>query len=68
MRFIMVHRRTGTGKETMPTWVNIDNINTISTAVTDPPGSRITMRDGFLVVEDDVSAVLEKIRRAETDD
>ena len=63
MRFIMLHRRTD--KLTIPTWVNIDNINTISAATTDPPGTRITMREGFLIVEDGVAEVLEKIRRAE---
>lgn len=62
MRFILLRRRTD--KTTIPTWVNIDNINTISTAL-DAGASRITLRDGFLICEEDVSAVMEKIRRAE---
>lgn len=64
MRFIMLHRRTD--KLTIPTWVNIDNINTISTAL-DGGACRITLRDGFLICEEDVSAVMEKIRRAENE-
>lgn len=64
-RFIMIRRRTGTGTETAPTWVNVENINTLSAAAIDPPGTRISMRDGFLTCEEDVSTVLEKIRRAE---
>ena len=66
MRFVMLKRRTATGTES--TWVNIDNINTISAASATGTGSRITMRDGFLICEDEVTAVLEKIRRAENDD
>lgn len=65
MRFIMVHRRIGNGTET--TWVNIDNINTISAASATGTGSRITMRDGFLLVNDEVNDVLDAIRRAEDD-
>ena len=64
MRFIMLKRKTD--KTTVPTWVNIDNINTIFTTL-DGNGSRVSLRDGFLVCEDEVSAVLEKIRRAEDD-
>ena len=64
MRFIMLKRRMD--KTTIPTWVNIDNINTICTAL-DGGASRITLRDGFLICEEDVSAVMEKIRRAEDD-
>lgn len=63
----MIRRRTGSGTETTPTWVNVDNINTLSAAAIDPPGTRITMRDGFLVCEEDVSAVLDAIRRANDD-
>ena len=66
MSFIMVHRKTSSG--TQPTWVNVCNINMISAATVDPQGgTRIVMRDGFLLCEDEVSAVLEKIRRAEDD-
>ena len=64
MRFIMLRRRMD--KSTIPTWVNIDNINMICTAL-DGGASRITLRDGFMICEEDVSAVLEKIRRAEDD-
>jgi len=66
-RFIMIRRRTGTGAETTPTWVNVENINMISAAVIEPEGTRISMRDGFLIAEENVSTVLEKIRRAEDD-
>ena len=66
-RFIMIRRRTGSGTETTPTWVNVENINTLSSAAITPTGTRISMRDGFLICEEDVSAVLEKIRRAEDD-
>ena len=66
MRFIMLKRKTD--KTTVPTWVNVCNINMISAATVDPQGgTRIVMRDGFLLCEDEVSAVLEKIRRAEDD-
>lgn len=63
-RFIML-RRTVNG-QTVPTWVNVENINTITAAITGP-GSRITLKEGFLLAEDDVAEVLEKIRRAEAD-
>lgn len=63
-RFIMVHRRMN--GETAPTWVNVENINTISAAATGP-GSRITLRDGFLLTEEEPGVVLERIRRAEDD-
>ena len=66
-RFIMVRRRTGTGTETVVTWVNVENINMISAAAIEPEGTRISMRDGFLIAEENVSTVLEKIRRAEDD-
>lgn len=63
-RFIML-RRTVNGQTAM-TWVNVENINTITAAVTGP-GSRITLKEGFLLAEDEVAEVLEKIRRAEAD-
>ena len=67
MRFIMLRCRCGPEMvDTIPTWVNIDNINTIRTAL-DGSASRITLRDGILYCEEDVSAVMEKIRRAEDD-
>lgn len=76
--FILLHRRinekttarTGEGlkvnvKEYIsPTWVNVSNINTIANTV-EGDGARITMRDGFLLVEEDVNAVLDRIWRAE---
>ena len=63
-RFIMIHRTVNGTAE--PTWVNVANINTIAAAVTGP-GSRITLRDGFLLVEEEPGVVLERIRRAEDD-
>lgn len=63
-RFIML-RRTVNGQTAM-TWVNVENINTITAAVTGP-GSRITLKEGFLLAEDEVAEVLEKIRRAESE-
>ena len=60
----MVRRRTGT--DTVPTWVNVDNIILIS-AVSDGNGSRISMRECFLLAEEDVAAVMDKIRQAEDD-
>lgn len=65
MRFIMLHRLMDyIAKGTTPTWVNIRNINTISESL-NGDGTRITMRDGFLVVSESVTAVLDAIRRAE---
>mgnify|MGYP003374282581 CR=1 FL=1 len=61
-RFIMLHRTVN--GQTVPTWVNVENINTITPAITGP-GSRITLKEGFLLAEDNVADVLEKIRRAE---
>lgn len=67
MRFIMLRCRCGPeAVDAIPTWVNIKNINTIRTAL-DGGASRITLRDGILYCEEDVSAVMEKIRRAEDD-
>lgn len=59
--FIMLHRRIKDRAEPAPTWVNVANINTIAETI-EGDGSRITMRDGFLLVEEDVNAVLSKIR------
>lgn len=59
--FIMLHRRIKDKSDTAPTWVNVANINTIAATV-EGDGSRITMRDGFLLVEEEVNAVLNKIR------
>ena len=64
--FIMLHRRIKDKDNTTPTWVNVSNINTIS-ITSEGDGTRIAMRDGFLLVSDDVSEVLEKIRRAADD-
>lgn len=58
--FILLHRRIKDKTDTAPTWVNVANINTIA-ATTEGDGSRITMRDGFLLVEEDVNAVLIKL-------
>lgn len=65
MKFILLHRfaREKTGG-TEPTWVNIYNINTIA-ACADGVGSRITMRDGFLIVSEEVNTVTDLILRAE---
>ena len=63
--FILLHRRIQykgkDGTDIEPTWVNVENINTIA-ATTDGDGSRVVMRDGFLLVEEEVNAVLNKIR------
>ena len=64
--FILLHRRIKDKTDTAPTWVNVANINTIAATV-EGDGSRVVMRDGFLLVEEDVNAVMDKIRRA-TDD
>ena len=63
--FIMLHRRIT--NKTEPTWVNVANINTIAATV-EGDGSRITMRDGFLLVEEEVNAVLNKIRWENSND
>ena len=65
-QFIMLHRRIKDKDNTIPTWVNVSNINTISTT-SEGDGTRISMRDGFLLVSDEVSEVIEKIRRAADD-
>ena len=59
--FIMLHRRIKDKTDTAPTWVNISNINTIAATI-EGDGSRVVMRDGFLLVEEDVNAILDKIR------
>lgn len=64
--FILLHRRIKDKTETAPTWVNVANINTIAATI-EGDGSRVVMRDGFLLVEEDVNAVMDKIRWA-TDD
>ena len=64
--FIMLHRRLKDKNDTTPTWVNVSNINTIS-VTSEGDGTRIAMRDGFLLVSDEVNEVLEKIRRAAND-
>ena len=58
--FILLHRRIKDRAEPALTWVNVANINTIATT-TEGNGSRITMRDGFLLVEEDVNTVMNKI-------
>ena len=69
--FILLHRRIKYyGQDTVeiaPIWVNADNINTIAATV-EGDGSRITMRDGFLLVEEEVNAVLNKIRWENSND
>ena len=68
--FILLHRRIkfkGQDEtDIAPTWVNVSNINTIANTV-ENDGARITMRDGFLLVEEDVNAVMDKIRSATYD-
>lgn len=67
-RFILLHRRIKfkgqNDVDIAPTWVNVSNINTIANTV-ENDGTRITMRDGFLLVEESVAAVLDKIRCAD---
>lgn len=67
-RFILLHRRIkfkGQDEvDIVPTWVNVSNINTIANTV-ENDGTRITMRDGFLLVEESVAVVLDKIRCAD---
>lgn len=66
--FILLHRRVSIKEMEgiSPTWVNVSNINTVA-ETSDGKGARITMRDGFLLVKEDVNAVMDKIRWA-TDD
>lgn len=61
--FILLHRRIKDKTETAPTWVNVANINTIAETI-EGDGSRVVMRDGFLLVEETVNSVLDKIRCA----
>ena len=62
--FILLHRRIKfKGQDTVdvaPTWVNVSNINTVA-MTSEGDGSRVTMRDGFLLVEEDVNTVMNKI-------
>lgn len=66
--FILLHRRIKfKGQDDVdiaPTWVNVSNINTIANTV-ENDGARITMRDGFLLVEESAAVVLDKIRCAD---
>ena len=66
--FILLHRRVSINEMEgiSPTWVNVSNINTVA-ETSDGKGARITMRDGFILVKEDVNAVMDKIRWA-TDD
>lgn len=66
--FILLHRRVSIKEMEgiSPTWVNVSNINTVAETI-DGKGARITMRDGFILVKEDVNAVMDKIRWA-TDD
>ena len=61
MRFILVHRYINNKEDVEITYVNIDNINTFS-ACSDGKGTRIAMRDSFILVEEDTGAILNKIR------
>ena len=60
MKFIMVHRYTNGKADTEITYVNIDHINTFA-ACSDGKGTRITMPNGFLLVEEEPNAIMNKI-------
>ena len=64
--FILLHRIMKDQDKPVATWVNVSNINTIAESLT-VKGTRITMRDGFLLVADTVSEVLDKIKEANDD-
>lgn len=59
--FILLHRRIKDKSDTAPTWVNVSNINTVS-ETSEGDGTRIAMRDGFLLVSEDVTTVMNKVR------
>ena len=59
--YIMVHRYVKDKTDTEITYINADNINFFS-ACADGKGTRISMPNCFFLVEEDVSAIMSKIR------